>query len=99
MAFRFFHDAATRSTEIGVAPVFSAKTSAFSLFCLLLMPLLSLIDIRDADHPGQSALPLGDHTEFADLKFPAPECLLMVQVCLAPGWNAGVPGCNGPPIP
>jgi hypothetical protein len=40
MAFRFFHDAAARSkTEIGVEPVFSAKTSSFSLFCLLLMPV------------------------------------------------------------
>src|SRR5215472_7451747 len=33
--------------------------------------------------------PLVDHTEFGDLKFPAPECHLMVQVCLAPGRNAG----------
>ena len=33
MAFRFFHDAAARSkTEIGVEPVFSAKTSSFSFF-------------------------------------------------------------------
>ena len=29
-----------------------------------------------------------DHAEVGDLKFPAPECLLMVQVCLAPGRNA-----------
>ena len=32
--------------------------------------------------------------EFGDLKFPAPECLLMVQVCLAPGRNAGAPCCT-----
>ena len=51
------------------------------------MPLVP-VDIRDADHPGQSSPPLADHTEFGDLKFPAPECLLMVQVCLAPGRNA-----------
>jgi len=51
------------------------------------MPLVP-VDIRDADHPGQSSPPLADHTEFGDLKFPAPECLPMVQVCLALGWNA-----------
>jgi hypothetical protein len=32
-----------------------------------------LIDIRYADRPEQMSLPFGDHTEFADLKFPAPE--------------------------
>ena len=30
-------------------------------------------DIRDADHAGQSSLQLLGHTEFGDLKFPAPE--------------------------
>ena len=55
------------------------------------MPPLVPVDIRDADHPGQSSLPLVDHREFGDPKFPAPECLLMVPVCLAPGQNAGGP--------
>ena len=54
------------------------------------MPPLFPVDIRDADHPGQSFLQLAGHTEFGDLKFPAPECLVMVQVCLAPGRNVGV---------
>jgi len=58
------------------------------------MPPLFPVDIRDADRPGQSALPLVDHSEFGDLKFPAPECLPMVQVCLAPGWSAGAPCCT-----
>ena len=58
------------------------------------MPPLVPVDIRDADHPGQNSLPLGDQVEFVDLKFPAPECLLMVQVCLAPGRNAGAPCCT-----
>ena len=55
------------------------------------MPPLFPVDIRDADHPGQSFLQLVGHTEFGDPKFPAPECLVMVQVCLAPGRNAGGP--------
>jgi len=58
-------------------------------FRLLFIPPLFPVDIRDADRRGQSSLPLGDHTEFGDLKFPAPECLLMIQVCLAPDRNAG----------
>jgi len=48
------------------------------------MPPFFPVDIRDAVRPGQSSLPLGDHTEFGDLKLPTAECLLMVQVCLAP---------------
>jgi uncharacterized protein YbjT (DUF2867 family) len=36
------------------------------------MPPLFPVDIRDADHPGQSFLYLVGHTEFGDLKFPAP---------------------------
>src|SRR5215472_7755375 len=63
------------------------------------MPLSFRVDIRDADHPGQSSLRLVGHTEFGDLKFPAPECLLMVQVCPAPRRNAGGPCCNESPIP
>jgi len=57
----------------------------------LFMPPFFPADIRDADHPGQSSLPLGDHAEFGNLKFPAPECLRMVQVCLAPGRSVGGP--------
>ena len=52
------------------------------------MPPFFPVDIRDADHPGQSSLQLVGHTEFGDLKFLAPEFLLMVQLCLAPGRNA-----------
>src|SRR5207237_9741807 len=58
-------------------------------FRLLFIAPLFPVAIRDADRRGQSSLPLGDHTEFGDLKFPAPECLLMIQVCLAPDRNAG----------
>jgi len=54
-------------------------------FRLIFMPPFFPVDIRDADRPGQSSLPLVAHTEFGDLKFPAPECLLVGQVCLAPG--------------
>ena len=63
-------------------------------FRLIFMPPFFPVDIRDADRPGQSALPLVVHTEFGDVKFPAPECLPMVQVCLAPGWSAGAPCCT-----
>ena len=56
------------------------------------------VDIRDADRRGRGSLPLGDHTELGGLKFPAPECLVMVQVCLAPARNAGGLCCNEPPI-
>jgi hypothetical protein len=68
-----------------MAPVLR-KPSSFSVFRRLFMSLPSLIDIRDIVRPGQSCLPipLGDHTEFADPKFPLRECLLMVQVYLAP---------------
>jgi len=68
-------------------------------FRLLFMPPLFPVDIRGAARPGQNSLPLGDHTEFGDLKFPAAERLLMVQVCLAPARSAGGPCCNEPPIP
>ena len=54
-------------------------------FSQLFTPALFPPDIRGAARPGQNSLALGDHTEFGDLRFPAPECLLMVQVCLAPG--------------
>ena len=63
-------------------------------FRLLFTPPLFPVDIRGAARPGQNSLPLGDHTEFGNLRFPAPECLLMVQVCLALGQNAGGPCCN-----
>jgi hypothetical protein len=63
-------------------------------FRLLFTPPLFPVDIRGAARPGQNSLPLGDHTEVGDLKFPAPECLLMVQVYLAPGQNAGGPCCT-----
>jgi hypothetical protein len=43
-------------------------------FRLLFTPPLFPADIRGAARPGQNSLPLGDHTEFGDLKFPAPEC-------------------------
>ena len=42
-------------------------------FRRLFMPPLFPVDIRDADHAGQSSLQLVGHTEFGDLKFPAPE--------------------------
>src|SRR5215469_13993818 len=77
--------------------VCSAKSSSLWVFALFMLPLVP-VDIRDANHPGQSSLPLVDHTEFADLKFPVPECLLMVHVCLAPDRNAGGPCCNEQPI-
>ena len=64
-------------------PACSAKSSSFWVFALFTPPLVP-VDIHDADHPGQSSPRLVDHTEFGDLKFPAPECLLMVQVlCLS----------------
>ena len=74
------------------------KKLLFWVFALFMPPLFP-VDIRGADRPGQSALPLVDHSEFGALKFPAPECLLMVQGCLALGPNAGVLCCNEPPIP
>src|SRR5438874_10112571 len=42
-------------------------------FRRLFMPPLFPVDIRDADHAGQSSLQLVGHTEFGDLKFPALE--------------------------
>ena len=68
-------------------------------FRRVFMPLLSLVDIRDADHRGPSALPRGDHTEFGDLRFREPECLLMVPVGPALGWSVGAPCCNASPTP
>ncbi len=63
------------------------------------MPLPSPVGIRYADRPEQVFLPPGDHTEYGDLKFVAPECLLRVQEYLAPGWSLGGLGCNEPPTP
>ena len=63
-------------------------------FRLPFTPPLFEVDIRGAARPGQNSLPLGDQAEFVDLKFPAPECLRMVQVCPAPGQNAGGPCCT-----
>ena len=51
------------------------------------MPLASPVGIRDADRPEQVFLPPGDHTEYGDLKFVAPECLPRVREYLAPGWS------------
>jgi hypothetical protein len=67
------------------------KNLVVLVFVYLFMPPLPRADIRDAD---ESSLPLGDHTEFGDLKFPAPECLLILQVCLALDWSATDPCCN-----
>src|SRR5437588_1742915 len=39
---------------------------------LFMLPLFP-VDTRDADHSGQSSLQLVGHTEFGDVKFPAPE--------------------------
>ena len=76
------------------APLCSAKTSSFWVFaCFSRRHFFQSIFVMQ---PAQDRTPLprGDHTEFGDLKFPAPECLLMVQVCLALGQNAGGPCCN-----
>ncbi len=39
------------------------------------MPYLLQVGIRDADRPEEAFLPLGNHTEYGDLKFVASECL------------------------
>ena len=57
------------------------------------------IGIRDADRLGQGCLLLGDQAEYGDPKFVAPECLLRVQECRAPGWRGGALGCNERPTP
>jgi hypothetical protein len=68
-------------------------------FRLLFTPPLFPVDIHGA-RPGQNSLPLGDHEEFGDeISSTGGECLLMVQVCLAPGQNAGGTCCNEPPSP
>ncbi len=79
--------------------VCSAKNLALLNFRPLFMPLPSPVGIHDADRPEQGFLPLGDHAEYGDLKFVAPECLLRVQECLAPGWSVCGLGCNEPPTP
>jgi hypothetical protein len=43
------------------------------------MPLPSPVGIRDADRPEQVPQPPGDHTEYGDLEFVAPECLPMLS--------------------
>ena len=77
----------------------SAENLVLLNFRPLFMPLLSPVGIRDADRPEQAFLPLGDHTEYGDLKFVELECLLRVQEHLAPGWSVGGLGCNEPPTP
>ncbi len=77
----------------------SANSPCASRFKLNLMPQFSPVHIRDADRLEQGFLPLGDHTEYGNLKFVAPECLLRVQEYLAPGWSVGGLGCNEPPTP
>ena len=79
-------------------PVLRKKLTVLG-FRIIFTPLLFRADIRGAGRREPSSLPLVGHTEFGDLKFPARECLLMVQVCLAPGRNADGPCCNEPPIP
>ena len=53
------------------------------------MLLFSLVGIRDADCPGATFPLLGNRTEDRALKFVAPESLLRIQVCQAPGWSVG----------
>lgn len=63
------------------------------------MPLPSPLGIRDADRPEQIFLPPGDHAEYGDLEFVAPECLSTVREYLVPGWSVGGLGCNELPTP
>ena len=91
--------AARLSVQVLSIPPLVFRKKLVVLGFRLFMPPLFPVDIRDADRPGQSALPLVDHSEFGDLKFPALECLPVGQVCLALGPNAGAPCCNEPPIP
>ena len=65
----------------------------------LFMPLPSPVGIRDADRPEQVPQPPGDHTEYGDLEFVAPECLPTVREYLVPGWSVGGLGCNELPTP
>ena len=65
----------------------SANSRSASRFELTLTLQFSRVDIRDADRPEQRFLPFGDHTEYRDVKFVAPECLLRAQESLAPGWR------------
>jgi len=77
----------------------SARNVIVLNFRPLLMAPPSPVGIRDADRPEQLFLPPGDHTEYGDLKFGAPECLPTVREYLAPGWCVGGLGCNEPPTP
>jgi hypothetical protein len=79
--------------------LYSANSPCASRLEFNLTLQFSRVDIRDADRPEQGFLPLGDHTEYRNLKFVAPECLLTVQECLAPGWSGGGLGCNELPTP
>ena len=66
------------------------KKLLFWVFALFMPPLFP-VDIRGADRPGQSALPLVDHSEFGDLKSGAPECLLMGSGMPGPRPECGRP--------
>ena len=50
-------------------PVVLRKNLMVLSFRLIPMPPLFPVDIRDADRPGQSSLPLVAHTEFGGLNF------------------------------
>ena len=77
----------------------SANNPCASRFEFNLTLQFSPVDIRDADHPEQGFLQLGDHTEYGNLKCVAPECLVRAQECLVPGWSVGGLGCNELPTP
>ena len=62
--------------------MYSANNLVVLSFRLLFILRLSPVGIRDADALVRGSLPLGDHIEFVELKFVAPECLRRVQECL-----------------
>ena len=70
---KFAKRAAKEALSAPTTPVFRKNLIVLG-FRLPFMPPLFPVDIRGAARPGQNSLPLGDHTEFGDLKFPAPEC-------------------------
>jgi hypothetical protein len=79
--------------------VCSARILIVLNFRPLFMPLPPPVGIRDADRPEQVPQPPGDHTEYGDLEFMAPECLPTVREYLVPGWSVGGLGCNELPTP
>lgn len=54
--------------------------------------------VREANHPGQGFLALGNVTKYFYLKSVALECLLRGLVCLPPAWSVGDLGGNEQPI-